>query len=180
MQMTLYAPDITCDHCLDTIETVSGTVPGISFLRGDPNAREFAVEVERGAALDELAVALQAEGYPLGPAPELPGAGAARLTLEGATGGPTAADAPYAVERTEAGARIETDCPCGCRMGFDLDRSVAQAEAAGCCCGRALLVSPQAGEQLRAERPDDRVDVTDLTMPWGQPMQAALARPREG
>jgi len=173
MQLTLYAPDITCDHCIETIARTTQTVPGVRFLHGDPNARDFAVEVEGGAVLDELAVALAAEGYPLGAAPAIPGSGAARIELGG--GG----DEAFSVTRTDAGARVETDCPCGCRMGFDLDRSVADAEPAGCCCGRALLVAPDAEARLRAAYPDRRISTTTLTMPWGQPLTAALAEPGE-
>jgi len=192
IQLTLYAPDITCEHCVGTIESTAQTVPGIRFLHGDPNAREFAVEVERGAALDELEVALAAAGYPLGDAPGIPGAGVARLDLldlrpaqPAATAmpaGSTGAWTPtYRVTRTEAGADVNYECPCGCTAGFAVDRARAEQAPESCCCGRTLLVGRDAEARLRAtlDRPDDyTIDVQAIAMPWGQPLEAALAVPR--
>ena len=35
-QITLFAPDVTCDHCIATIQKAVGTVDGATFLEGDP------------------------------------------------------------------------------------------------------------------------------------------------
>ena len=67
-QITLFAPDVTCDHCIATIRKTVGTVDGATFLEGDPDSKSFAIDLAQGAVLDRVAEALAAEGYPLGPA----------------------------------------------------------------------------------------------------------------
>lgn len=67
-QVTLFAPDVTCDHCIATIQKTVATVDGATFIEGDPDSKSFAIEVSEGAVLDRVATALAAEGYPLGPA----------------------------------------------------------------------------------------------------------------
>ena len=62
-QMTLFAPDITCDHCIATISKAVATVEGARFIAGDPDSRTFAVEVASGAVLDRVAETLAGEGY---------------------------------------------------------------------------------------------------------------------
>ncbi len=62
-QVTLYAHDITCDHCIATIKRTTEGVEGVSFVAGDEHARSFVVDFDRAAALDTLGDALAAEGY---------------------------------------------------------------------------------------------------------------------
>lgn len=192
-QMTLYAPDISCEHCIATIERVIGTVHGARFLHGDPNAREFAVELERGAVLDELEAVLSSEGYPLGDAPPLPGAGVKRLELMdlgsggmagmAQRGAATAGTHPtYRVTRTEAGADVNYDCPCSCTAGFAFDRGSVEQAPESCCCGRQMLVGRDAESRLRAALDDPQayvIDVQQVAMPWGQPLDVALAVPQD-
>ena len=64
MQLTLSSPEITCDHCIATIERTVGAVDGARFVRGDADARQFAIEVEHGAVLDAVAAALDVFGHP--------------------------------------------------------------------------------------------------------------------
>jgi copper chaperone CopZ len=179
MRMTLYAPDISCEHCIATIERTAATVPGVRFIDGDIPGKHFDVEIASGALLDQLAAALAAEGYPLADgAGAAPASGSAPLiTLE-----PPASRGPavYTVTRTDAGADVNYQCPCGCTAGFALDRSRADQDPESCCCGRQLLVGARAGEQLRARLDADYAfDVQTLTMPWGQPLEAALAVPAQ-
>lgn len=186
-QVTLYAPDISCEHCIATIERVTTTVRGARFLHGDPNAREFAVDLERGAVLDELEAVLSSEGYPLGDAPPLPGAGVNRIELmdpgmarRGAA--PAGTHPVYRVTRTEAGADVNYDCPCSCTAGFALDRSRADQTPESCCCGRQMLVGRDAEARLRAALDDPQayvLDVQQVAMPWGQPLDVALAVPQD-
>ncbi|MSQ31612.1 MAG: copper chaperone [Dehalococcoidia bacterium] len=174
-QLTLYAPDITCDHCIATISRAVGAVEGARFLAGDPQTRAFAVEVGSGAALDRVAAALAAEGYPLGeaPPPGVPAPGAHQA--QGAHTGPFRPDY-LKVERTAAGAEITYSCPCGSTTEvFHLDRAQPD-QAPHSCCGHHLLVGANAAERLRT-RLGDRyaIDVQTLTMPWGQPVETAMA-----
>lgn len=176
MQLTLSSPEITCDHCIATIERTVGAVDGARFVRGDADARQFAIEVEHGAVLDAVAAALLEEGYPLGDA-SASGDGAP------ATAAPSDWRPDYRVTRTGAGADVNYDCPCSCDAGFAFDRAQTEQAPESCCCGRRLLVGADAAGRLRAALDDPgafEIDEQELTMPWGQPMQAALAIPRDG
>ena len=187
-QMTLFAPDITCEHCIATISKAVATVEGARFIAGDPESRTFAVEVASGAVLDRVAETLTAEGYPLGEAPA-PGAAPAAGRM---TGLPMAGGAPLAgmqhqqqagfkpqylkIEKTDAGADVTYSCPCGSTTEvFHLDRSRADQEPHSCC-GHHTLVGVNAAARLRARLGDGyEIDVQTVTMPWGQPLEAAQA-----
>jgi copper chaperone CopZ len=174
MQVTLFAPDVTCEHCIATINRAVERIEGATFVSGNPDARSFVVEVTAGAVLDAIATATEAEGYPLG---ELSSGDHAVASAVDDTWKPE-----YRMSATDKGADINYACPCGCEAGFALDRSNAAQQAEGCCCGRELLVAPADAEaRLRADVEGEgyRVDVQDVTMPWGQPMQAAIAIPVE-
>ena len=172
-QLTLYAPDITCDHCVATIQKTVESQAGARYLGGDVAGKRFSVEVERGAVLDLLAAALADEGYPLGEAADTasPVAGDSAA----ATTHPT-----YRVTPTDAGAEINYNCPCGCSAGFAYNRAVADQEPESCCCGRTMLAGRNAGDRLRARLEGAgayEIDIQTVTMPWGQPLEAALAVP---
>ena len=88
----------------------------------------------------------------------------------------------YIVTRTEAGADVNYQCPCGCYAGFALDRSVAEAAPESCCCGRTILVGRDATQRLLTflPQPDTyALDEQSVAMPWGQPLAVALATPAE-
>src|SRR3546814_17489856 len=107
-QITLFAPDVTCDHCIATIQKTVATVDGATFLKGDPDSKSFAIEVKEGAVLDRVAEALAAEGYPLGDASP------ARAAEGGAQAESTVGFAPkFTIEKSDAGASVTYDCPCG-------------------------------------------------------------------
>jgi copper chaperone CopZ len=178
-QLTLYAPAIHCDHCIATIRRTVDAQPGARFLDGNWETRSFDIEIDSGAVLDAVAAALSAEEYPLGDAESAAAAIAA-------TGGGAVAEGPthpsYRVTRTEAGADLNYECPCGCTAGFAFDRSQAEQAPESCCCGRMMLVGARAAERLRGALDESAhypVDVQTVTMPWGQPMEAALATPHE-
>lgn len=174
VQLTLYAPDVTCDHCIASIKGAVETVEGATFVSGDPDAKSFVVEIASGAIVDQIAAATNAEGYPLGDAT----AAEASATSEADPNWvPT-----YTVTATDKGADLNYSCPCGCTAGFALDRSVGDQHAEGCCCGREMLVAPANAEaRLKAglSGGDYRFDLQTVEMPWGQPMQAAIAIPVE-
>lgn len=174
-QVTLYAPAIHCDHCIETIKRTVNAQAGARFLSGDIEGRRFNVEVDRWDRLDAIGAALAAEEYPLGDAADVVTAAAPAPTA-GAT------HPAYRVTRTDAGADVNYDCPCGCVAGFAFDRARADQAPESCCCGRTLLVGAHAADRLRAALADPAgyydPDVQTLTMPWGQPLEAALATPR--
>ncbi len=174
MQMLLSSPEITCDHCIATIRGVADQTDGARFVSGDPDRRTFVVDVDSGTALDRLGAALAAAGYPLGDVP---------ADTSAAHGEPAADWTPgeYRVVRSDVGANVNYDCYCGCDAGFALDRSQADQATESCCCGNHIFVGPDAGRRIAGKLDPAatyRIDVREITMPWGQPMEVALAIPR--
>lgn len=176
MQMKLYAPDVTCEHCIASIKDAVNAVEGATFVSGDPDSKSFIAEVASGAILDQLAAATEAEGYPLGEVPSEVG--------QGHTGEYGASDwlPEYTVTATDKGADVNYTCYCGCDAGFAFDRSQAEQSAEGCCCGNRIMVAPadvEAHMKSGLEEREYRIDVQEVTAPWGQPLQTALAVPVE-
>lgn len=175
MQILLSSPAITCDHCIETIRGVVDAVDGAHLVSGDPEARTYIVDLASGALLDALAPQLAAADYPLGDVPTEAGHGGVPLT-------PDWRPSAYRVEKTDAGANINYDCYCSCDAGFALDRSKADAAPESCCCGNQILVGAGAGARIasKLDAPERyRIDVQQVTMPWGQPVDVALAIPLE-
>ena len=176
MQMKLYAPDVTCEHCIASIKTAVNSVEGATFVSGDPDSKSFIAEVASGSILDQLAAATEAEGYPFGEVPSEVGSGH--------TGEYGASDwlPEYTVTPTDKGADVNYTCYCGCDAGFAFDRSEATQSAEGCCCGNRIMVAPaEAESRMKADLEDReyRIDVQQVAAPWGQPLQTALAVPVE-
>ncbi len=175
-QMTLYSPEITCEHCIATIQKAVDAVDGARFVHGDPDRGLFAIEIDGGAVLDTVTVALEAEGYPLGDAASAPPA--TTVSTDAAEWKPE-----YRVTRTDVGADVNYSCPCSCDAGFALDRSRAEHDSESCCCGRRIMVGADAEARLRGELDSPEgfdFDVQQVAMPWGQPMEVALATPSAG
>lgn len=67
-QISLTAPDISCDHCIASIEKAVGKLSGVRFLKGDPAAKQVTIEYD--ASQVELAAihkVMEEEGYPVAP-----------------------------------------------------------------------------------------------------------------
>jgi copper chaperone len=65
-QVTLEAPDISCDHCIMSIEKAVSRLPGVRFVSGDPDGKRVIVEFDPGMAnLDAIQAAMEEEGYPV-------------------------------------------------------------------------------------------------------------------
>jgi len=182
-QMTLYAPDITCDHCIATIKTAASGVAGVRFIEGDPESRSFRLDVPSGAAFDVVAAALAGEGYPLGAPEDAPtgggmASGGTNVTMLPMAGGAPAKRAfvpTYRPQASAAGADVTYSCPCGSTTEvFHYDRSRAE-QTPHACCNHHVLVAPDAGARLRALDGYDVIDVQTVMMSWGQPMEAAMA-----
>ena len=176
MQMKLYAPDVTCEHCIASIKDAVNSIEGATFVSGDPDSKSFIAEVASGTILDQLAVATEAEGYPLGDIPSDVG--------HGHTGEYGASDwfPDYRVTPTAKGADVNYTCYCGCDAGFAFDRSEVAQSAEGCCCGNRIMVAPaEAESRIKPDLEDRkyRIDIQRITAPWGQPLQTALAIPSE-
>jgi copper chaperone len=65
-QATLEAPDISCDHCIQTIERAVNKLPGARFLSGNPEGKIVTVEFDPSTvSLETIEAALEDEGYPV-------------------------------------------------------------------------------------------------------------------
>ncbi|HUF52225.1 MAG TPA: heavy-metal-associated domain-containing protein [Dehalococcoidia bacterium] len=65
-QITLEAPDISCDHCIQSIQKAVQALPGARLVSGDPAAKQVIVEYDPAQTpLDKIEAALEEEGYPV-------------------------------------------------------------------------------------------------------------------
>ena len=63
---TLEAPDISCDHCIKSIEKAVTKLPGVRFVSGDPERKQVVVEYDSSAVdLGAIERAMEEEGYPV-------------------------------------------------------------------------------------------------------------------
>ncbi len=63
---TLEAPDISCDHCIQTIRTSVDKLAGVQFISGDPDVKQVVVEYDPGQTpLGGIEAAMEEEGYPV-------------------------------------------------------------------------------------------------------------------
>ncbi len=180
MQVLLSSPEITCEHCIATIREVVQASGAGTFISGDPETRTFTVDLASGSALDGLSAALTDAGYPLGAVEEKAGAPhpGAHPALN-ADWRPSA----FRIEKTDVGANVNYDCYCGCDAGFALDRAEVDPAPESCCCGNQILVGAGAGDRIGSKLDDAstyRIDRQTVTMPWGQPVEVALAIPIVG
>ncbi len=62
----LEAPDISCDHCIQTIRSAVEKVPGVRFVSGDPECKIVKIEYDPAVAhLAAVEKAMDEEGYPV-------------------------------------------------------------------------------------------------------------------
>jgi copper chaperone len=65
-QATLKAPDISCDHCIQSIQKAVESLPGARFVSGDPALKQVTVEYDPSQTpLSDIQAALEEEGYPV-------------------------------------------------------------------------------------------------------------------
>jgi copper chaperone len=65
-QVTLEAPDISCEHCIMSIAKAVTQLAGVRFVSGDPDGKRVIVEFDAGMAdLDAIQAAMEEEGYPV-------------------------------------------------------------------------------------------------------------------
>jgi copper chaperone len=61
----LEAPDISCDHCIMTIEKAV-TKAGARFVSGDPESKTVTLEYNpESVSLEAIEGAMEEEGYPV-------------------------------------------------------------------------------------------------------------------
>ncbi len=77
-------------------------------------------------------------------------------------------------------AHVNYQCPCSCIGGVVYSADRLLEKPGRCCCGRILMVGPDAEARLRAMLPGDtayEMDLGSVTLPWGDVAETALAVP---
>ena len=63
---TLTAPDISCGHCVATVERAVGALAGVQRVAADAATKQVTVEYDpRRVSLAKIEVVLAEEGYPV-------------------------------------------------------------------------------------------------------------------
>lgn len=65
-RVTLKAPDISCDHCVNAIRKAVTALPGVTVLEGRPEEQIVVVEYDPARVkLEDIEAAMEEEGYPV-------------------------------------------------------------------------------------------------------------------
>lgn len=65
-EVTMHAPDISCAHCVMTIERTLGEMPGVSRVAVDPGDKVVQVSFDPDrVSLAQLEAAMDDAGYPV-------------------------------------------------------------------------------------------------------------------
>ena len=65
-ELTLTAPDISCDHCLMSIRKAVSKLAGVEFIGGDPTLKQVRVRFDESRVkLGDIEQAMEEEGYPV-------------------------------------------------------------------------------------------------------------------
>jgi copper chaperone len=65
-QITLEAPDISCEHCIMSIEKALSKLDGVHFVSGDPAGKVVVLEYDPSVLdLPTIETAMEEEGYPV-------------------------------------------------------------------------------------------------------------------
>jgi copper ion binding protein len=62
---TFSIPNISCGHCVKTIETELGDLEGVFRVKGDAAKKEVTVEWDSPATLEEIKSTLKEVNYPV-------------------------------------------------------------------------------------------------------------------
>ena len=65
-EITLTAPDISCGHCVATVQKAVGGLEGVSFVRADVNTKQVVVRFDpEQVSQGQIEAAMDEEGYPV-------------------------------------------------------------------------------------------------------------------
>ena len=65
-EVTLTAPDISCDHCIAAIRKALSKLAGVQFLSGDPRTKQVTIRYDPSVVeMAAIEKAMEEEGYPL-------------------------------------------------------------------------------------------------------------------
>jgi copper chaperone len=64
-EVTLTAPDISCDHCVAAVRRALSNLPGVQFLDGNPQTKQVTIRYDPSVVqLTAIEKAMMEEGYP--------------------------------------------------------------------------------------------------------------------
>ena len=64
-EVTLTAPDISCDHCIAAIRQAVSKLPGVQFVDGNPQTKQVTIRYDPSVVeLTTIEKAMEEEGYP--------------------------------------------------------------------------------------------------------------------
>jgi copper chaperone len=65
-EVTLTAPDISCDHCIAAIRKALSKLAGVQFLDGNSQAKQVTIRYDPSVVqMTAIEKAMEEEGYPL-------------------------------------------------------------------------------------------------------------------
>ncbi|KPK46375.1 MAG: hypothetical protein AMJ77_06100 [Dehalococcoidia bacterium SM23_28_2] len=65
-EVTLTAPDISCNHCIAAIRVALSRLQGVQFLDGNPQAKQVRIRYDPSVVdLTTIEKTMEEEGYPL-------------------------------------------------------------------------------------------------------------------
>jgi copper chaperone len=65
-EVTLTAPDISCDHCIASIRKAVSKLAGVEFVEGAPTRKQVSLRFDESRVrLEEIEQAMEDEGYPV-------------------------------------------------------------------------------------------------------------------
>ena len=65
-EITLTAPDISCDHCINSIRRTVTELPGVEFVAGNPETKQVVIRYNpETTPLTQITAAMEKEGYPV-------------------------------------------------------------------------------------------------------------------
>jgi copper ion binding protein len=65
-EITLTAPDISCGHCVATVQKAVGGLEGVSFVRASEATKQVVVRFDPAkVSLGQIETAMDEEGYPV-------------------------------------------------------------------------------------------------------------------
>ena len=65
-EITLTAPDISCGHCIETLQQAITALPAVEFVGGNPDTKTIVLRYDPSVTpLSTIAEAMEEEGYPV-------------------------------------------------------------------------------------------------------------------
>ena len=66
VEVTLTAPDISCDHCIAAVRRALSRLAGVQFVDGNPQTKQVTIRYDPSMVeLTAIEKATEEEGYPL-------------------------------------------------------------------------------------------------------------------